>query len=55
MPQVIACFTTSHTDVGSSKKENKFPPRPVKNQVTIKSVCEDTFKRYPRIMAELAK
>jgi hypothetical protein len=33
----------------------KFPPRAVKRPVSPKRVAEDTLKRYPRIMAELAK
>lgn len=33
----------------------KFPPKPVKKPVSVKAVVEDTYKRFPRIMAELAK
>jgi len=56
MQRMYACLATAHESGGSvEKKKNKFPPRPVKKLVTAKSVCDDTHKRYPRIMARLAK
>ena len=40
---------------GESERKVKFPPKPVKKPVSAKATTEDTLKRYPRIMAELAK
>lgn len=56
MTKVFLCYTTStKTAVGESKRLAKFPPRPIKKPVSAKAITEDTLKRYPRIMAELAK
>ena len=35
--------------------QSKFPALAVKKPVPAKVTAEDTLKRYPRIMAELAK
>lgn len=33
----------------------RFPPRPVKKPVTAKETAADTHKRFPKIMAALAR
>lgn len=50
-----ACLATNMNGVAEVKKLPKFPPKPVKKPVSVKASVEDTLKRYPRIMAELAK
>lgn len=55
MHKLAACFATSMSGVTEVKKLPKFPPKPVKKPVSAKASTEDTLKRYPRIMAELAK
>ena len=55
MHKLAACFATSMSGDTEVKKLPKFPPKPVKKPVSVKSVSERTHKRFPRIMAELAK
>ncbi len=55
MLKIVACLATSTSGEMEAKKLPKFPPRPVKKLVSAKSVSESTHKRFPRIMAELAK
>ena len=47
--------TTNLSGAVGSARAPKFPPNPIKKPVSAKSVSEDTHKRFPRIMAELAK
>lgn len=55
MHKIAACFATSMSSGTGNSKTPKFPARPVKKKVGAKATAEDTLKRYPRIMAELAK
>ncbi len=55
MHKAAMCFTTSTTSGTGSRNTPKFPARPVKKTISAKATAEDTLKRYPRIMAELAK
>lgn len=55
MHKLAACFATSMASGTGNGKPPKFPARPVKKPVTARATAEDTLKRYPRIMAELAK
>lgn len=56
MTKMFLCYATSMTAAsGVADRKVKFPPKPVKRVVTAKATAEDTLKRYPRIMAELAK
>lgn len=56
MNRMFLCYTVS-TPVanGAPSRKVKFPPKPVRNAVSGKETAKDTLKRYPRIMAELAK
>lgn len=38
-----------------TSKINKFPPRPVKSRPSVEAVCKDNMRKYPVIMAYLAK
>jgi hypothetical protein len=56
MIKAYLCFATSTKTVASSgERKVKFPLKAVKKPVSAKATTEDTLRRYPRIMAELAK
>lgn len=56
MNYMSACFSVSQiAESADTRKPNKFPPKPVKKKLTAKEVSDLVHKRFPRIMADLAK
>lgn len=55
MLKLVTCFATAADANSGVRKAPKFPPKKVKKAVKAEATAKDTLKRYPRIMAELAK